>query len=53
MYVLKLVDQSARQKAIILKRKSNSMERLLEELKEFVEEKNGMVQRREKGNENI
>ena len=42
MYVLKLIDQSARQKAIILKQKSRSMEQLLDGLKEFVEEKNGI-----------
>jgi len=48
MYVLKLVDQSARQKAIILKRKSNSMEQLLDELKEFVEEKNGAKEEKRK-----
>lgn len=42
MYVLKLIDQSARSKAIILKRKDSSMERLLDGLKEFVEEKNGI-----------
>lgn len=41
MYVLKLIDQSARSKAIILKRKDGSMERLLDGFKEFVEEKNG------------
>lgn len=42
MYVLKLIDQSARQKAILLKQKSSSMEQLLDGLKEFVEEKNGI-----------
>ena len=43
MYVLKFTDQSARKKAILLKLKSNSMERLSDALKKFVEEKNGVV----------
>jgi len=51
MYVLKLIDQSARQKAIILKQKSSSMEQLLDGLKEFVEEKNGIKEI--KGDEKI
>lgn len=41
MYVLKIVDQSARQKAIVLKRKGKTMRELLEGAKNFVDEKNG------------
>ncbi len=42
MYVVKLVDLSARKKAILFKRKSKSMEQLLDGLKVFVDEKNGV-----------
>ena len=41
MYVLKLIDLSARKKAILIKLKNNSMEHLSDCLKEFVDEKNG------------
>ena len=49
MYVLKLTDQTTRRKALILKRKDKSMERLLDGFKEFVEEKNGMDEVKEDG----
>jgi len=41
VYVLKLIDLSARKKAILIKLKNNSMEHLSDCLKEFVDEKNG------------
>lgn len=41
VYVLKLMDLSARKKAILIKLKSNSMEQLSDCLKKFVDEKNG------------
>jgi len=41
VYVLKLMDLSARKKAILIILKSNSMEQLSDCLKEFVDEKNG------------
>ena len=41
MYVLKIIDQSARQKATVLKRKGKTMRGLLESAKRFVDEKNG------------
>ena len=41
MYVLKLMDLSARKKAILIKLKGNSMEQLSDGLKVFVDEKNG------------
>ena len=42
MYVLRLTDQSARKKAVLIKIKSTSMERLLDGLEAFVAEKNGV-----------
>jgi len=47
MYVLKIIDLSARQKAIILKRKGKTMKGLLEGAKEFVKEKNGEMEVKE------
>ena len=53
MYELKLMDLSARKKAILIKLKSNSMEQLSDCLKVFVDEKNGIVDEEKKRWENI